>query len=125
MKAKIFLTAVICATTIGCKSSGTASTATTPPAEAVAAKPAAPAVADAKKPVSNSGIPAISCVKADDKRLIEVEAQSPKGCSLMYTKMGERKKIAWSDLSSTHCENVRAKIRDGLIAANFSCEEVK
>ena len=103
-----------------------AATATNSPAspangKAPAQATSAPAAAPAAKPSAGTGKPQITCVRDSDERLMEIVESQPKGCSLYYTKSGERSSIASSSHASSHCESVRDRIKKNLEDAGYKC----
>jgi len=72
-------------------------------------------------PETKQQIPEFSCQRDKDVRSFEIEVSQPKGCELVYSKHGSKEKIASSAHGTTHCEQVRERVRGNLEAAGFKC----
>jgi hypothetical protein len=86
---------------------------------------ASTAQASEKTQDANSALGQISCVKSpaaqSDTRVLQIEAVTPKGCRLQYTRYGHTGPVAWSYVGNSYCETVRTKIIDKLENAGYKC----
>ena len=109
---------------VGAPTGAAAPAATTNlPAATANGKAPAPAASSAvaAKPVAAAAKAQIACVRDSDERLMEIVEAQPKGCSLYYTKGGERSSIASSTNANTHCESVRDRMKKNLEEAGYKC----
>ena len=70
---------------------------------------------------TTNAIAAVKCVRSEESRLIEVDSAPTKGCTLWYTKFGQRANTASSTVGTHHCEEVARRIKENLQAAKFDC----
>jgi hypothetical protein len=63
----------------------------------------------------------VTCTSGKDSRTLRVLAKV-KGCELEYTKNGKASVVASSTLSSKHCDDKLASIKDKLVNAGFNCQ---
>jgi len=106
----------------GCASTGKKSTTAAPAATAAApAAKATPAPAATPAPKAAADSSKVTCKHGKDERVIEVEALSPKGCKVHYTKAGKTTEPATSGVGTKHCEDAAAKIKKTLTDAKFEC----
>ena len=109
------------------KDSTSAPTGAAPSASASPSASPSPNASPVAQPQAKSAAPVASgkemtCSRASEQRKLEVEAVQPKGCTVWYTKFGERSNIASSTVGEAHCNTVRDRIKGNLEAAGFACK---
>lgn len=87
-----------------------------PVAQTTPAAKAADKTADADKETAK-----VTCTIGKDSRTLRVLTKV-KGCELEYTKNGKASVVASSSISSQHCNDKLASIKDKLVNAGFNCQ---
>ncbi len=82
-------------------------------AEKAAAKATAP---------SADNIMTAECKLGKDSRAIVIDKNGANGCIVNYTKNGETKQVARSQVGSTYCKEVAGRIQSNLANAGFACQ---
>lgn len=116
-RAFVVVAAVSLLGAVGCSSAPT----TKPAAPAATATPA-PADASAKAATAEAKTDALKCKRDSDERSIEIEAVEKTSCKVWYSKFGQRANIASSAKGTSHCHDVRNKIKSNLEGAGFKCQ---
>jgi hypothetical protein len=86
-----------------------------------AAAPAAPDQAADKTAAADKETAKVACTSGKDARTLRVLAKV-KGCELEYTKNGKASVVASSTVSTKHCDDKLASIKDKLVTAGFNCQ---
>jgi hypothetical protein len=61
------------------------------------------------------------CVLNKDQRELWLERKTPAGCVLRYRKFGQVNNLGESDIDTTYCRRMQAKIVGNLTASGFTC----
>ncbi|MCB0422608.1 MAG: hypothetical protein KDD61_16520 [Bdellovibrionales bacterium] len=70
---------------------------------------------------AKSGDLMASCKLEKDERSIQIDPID-KGCTVMYTKFGDKKEVASSKWGMNHCQTVKDRIVQKLSDAGFKCQ---
>jgi hypothetical protein len=104
-----------------CASSNKAAPPPTQPASSPAAQTAPAAQASDKAATAEKETAKVTCTSGKDSRTLRVLTKV-KGCELEYTKNGKASVVASSTVSSKHCDDKLASIKDKLVNAGFNCQ---
>lgn len=122
MRLTIFLLGLCTALFFGC------SEPQKKPAEVAATAPIQPTavISQVDPPASSEKAQAsmseLTCKRDPVTRVLKVESSQPKGCKLFYSNHSNKDPVASSHTASTHCEQVRDRIRAKLEEAGFKCD---
>jgi len=61
------------------------------------------------------------CGLKKDVRILEIELGIPSGCTVFYTKFGERKELANAKYDTGYCVKVYQNTKKNLMSAGFNC----
>ena len=76
---------------------------------------------EATMPTADS-IMRTECKLGKDMRVIAIDKNGANGCLVNYTKNGDSKQVARSQVGHTYCKEVATRIQSNLSNAGFACQ---